>query len=571
MPSKATISLLLCFVLQACGGASPSVDENGKPTLDVTGYQDPIDAKADGVGGRAGLSTDVDNSSTAVWTVRNAWADTDTPSARAAGIAWPANSGLTWDDKYRAWVDSMAKTDRTLMLTTPWGKELAGPALECAELSMFLRIAFASWYELPFFMEAKNGRERVFFGHFGIRTLDGTWRTMPSFRSQYADHSDQAAAFVANQVAWPSDSALRARSISGAKDDAQPALGGVPAGAYFDEIFLNKRVGYFLLIQLAYQGSMHLADSANTFNLEPKATRPGDSLVLRWQAQGIGHTYVVKEHRETGPDSMELEVMSSSMPRQQPYWESAASSSGHFTNENAGGPEYVQYGGGIKRWRVANAVQGRWTNVVLPQEALNFIPTTAPARLQERPELFERLIVPRDPQERVAGLLEQLEIKREHLRNHPSSCSARSAREDVFQSLYDTSQELGMNRAEVDEAYRELEDYVFSELVYNHSKTCCWNSTTPQMYEIIMDFNDKRIKDDGCDSVEVFMANHDNGDGYAQFRAYAERTGRGADWVAWSADEACPQAGVQSDTRDERPSGDACDVLDSGSFWDWFR
>ncbi len=571
MPSKVTVSLALCVALQACGSGSSSLDENGKPTLGVTGYQDPMDAKADGIGGRAGLATGVDSSDTAVWTVRNAWSDTDTPAARAAGIAWSAGSGLTWDDKYRAWVDSMAKSGNTLTLTTPWGKKLAGPALECAELSMFLRIAFASWYELPFFMEAMNGRERVFFGHFGIRTPEGRWQTMPSFRSQYADHSDKAAAFMANQVPWPSDPALRRRSISGAQDDDQPALGGAPAGAYFDEVFLNKRVGYFLLIQLAYQGSMHLADSANTFNLEPEATRPGDSLVLRWQTQGIGHTYVIKEHRETGSDSMELEVMSSSMPRQQPYWESAASSSGHFTAEDAGGPEYVQYGGGLKRWRVASDIAGRWTNVVLPQDAANFIPTTQTMRLEERPEVFARLIVPRDPAERVAGFLEQLEIKRNHLRNHPSSCSARSAREDVFQSLYETSQELGMNRKAVDEAYRELDDYVFAELVYNDSKTCCWNSTTPQMYEIIMDFNDKRIKDDGCESVEVFMASDDNSDGYAQFRAYAEQTGRGADWVAWSADESCPQADVQADTRDERPSGDACDVVESGSFWDWSR
>ena len=37
---------------------------------------------------------------TQVWTVKNKWEDRNTTEAKKAGIAWPANSGLNWDEKY---------------------------------------------------------------------------------------------------------------------------------------------------------------------------------------------------------------------------------------------------------------------------------------------------------------------------------------------------------------------------------------------------------------------------------------------------------------------------------------
>ena len=46
----------------------------------------------------------------------------------------------------------------------------------------------------------------------------------------------------------------------------------------------------------------------------------------------------------------------------------------------------------------------------------------------------------------------------------------------------------------------------------------------------------------------VFKATnvHPANDGYDMFRTYAESVGRGAEWVAWSADEDCPQAELNS-------------------------
>ncbi len=70
---------------------------------------------------------------------------------------------------------------------------------------------------------------------------------------------------------------------------------GARAGAYMDEVFLNKRAGYFMLLTLAHFGSMHLASPRNTFNLKPESIQPGDVLLARWQRRSDGHTLVVKE------------------------------------------------------------------------------------------------------------------------------------------------------------------------------------------------------------------------------------------------------------------------------------
>src|SRR5215510_9424114 len=57
---------------------------------------------------RRSLPVATDTARTQVWTARNQWEDTDTAAARAAGLAWPANSGLTWDAKFSLWVASLA-------------------------------------------------------------------------------------------------------------------------------------------------------------------------------------------------------------------------------------------------------------------------------------------------------------------------------------------------------------------------------------------------------------------------------------------------------------------------------
>ena len=155
LPAAAATALLAA----ACG---PEIVDG--PPDDIYGMDGPVmpvpeSGKEDSLH-RVGLPVSVDNSDTAVWEVHNQWEDTDTPAAREAGLAWGEDSGLTWDEKYQRWVQSLPRIpgldgrNDTFMLTTPWGVERPSPALECAELSMFLRITFAAWYELPLFLES---------------------------------------------------------------------------------------------------------------------------------------------------------------------------------------------------------------------------------------------------------------------------------------------------------------------------------------------------------------------------------------------------------------------------------
>lgn len=556
-----------------------TVDEWGRPVLDGTGYEDPL-SKDDALAGKRGLPISVDSSSTAVWEVKNAWADTDTAEARKAGIAWGENSGLTWEEKFTAWVGSLEKIDKaggfgeTFMLKTPYGFDVPSPTLECAEVAMFLRVTFASWYNLPFFMEAvQSGGERVFFGHFGIRTANGRHPQMPNFKTRYQDHSHLADGVRAGTTAWPVDNTLAGRKLAGGFDDEQEALGeGQHAGAYFDKIFLNKRVGYYLLVHLAFLGSVNLADSANTFNIFPWSIRPGDTLLERWAKTGIGHTLVLMRVRQLGEvevdgqtvPMLEAELASGSMPRRQPSWESPASSKRTFTLEAAGGGDKAAFGGGIKRWRATVNVRGTWTNMVLEPDVDAWINSTDLEAIGARPDQFETVLSSLTPAEKVVALADIIESKRQHLRQFPASCSARINREAVFDEMYALqAEEFGKSKEEVDREFRTFEDYVFAELVYDKSKTCCWNSSTGAMYDLVMQLNEQQVYDEAtgtCNNVLVFKNRDDGSDGFDVFRQFAVEQGRGADWVDWREDEPCAALNIPEATEEEHVWTPLCDL-----------
>jgi hypothetical protein len=586
---------LLCailLVLAACGeepraeddllAQGGQVDENGKPVLGGTGWSEPA-GKDDSLQGRRGLSVAVDRADTSVWEVRNAWSDTDTAEAREAGIAWGEDSGLTWEQKYRAWIDGMQRTDShgwgdTFVLTTPWGKEIDAPSLECAEVAMFLRVAFASWYGLPYFIEGTDRHgNRLYFGHFGVRTADGRWNNMPNFKTRFADYSDRADAYMRGEIEWPSDERLAGLSIPGSFDDRQPMLEEdgeeKHAGAYFDEVFLNKRVGYFMRLHLVYFGSINLADSANTFNLAPEAIEAGDVLIERWQPTGIGHAQIVMRSRDLGSrevdgvdiPQLEAELSSGSMPRRQPKWDSAAASKRSLTASKAGGEGYAEYGGGLKRWRQTKNVGGRWTNVVPADSRDAFVNSTDHEAIAARPARFEEILSELSPEDKIDVLVGVIDAARAHLRNYPASCAARIRREDAFKDLYEIAEQLDMSTEEVDRQYRRFEDYVFAELVYERSKTCCWNSSTSDMYELAIEYNLNRVDDAEagmCREVAVFKNRDDDGDGFELFRQYAESVGRGDAWVDWSADESCSQAGVAADTEADHLWAPYCEVAE---------
>ncbi len=509
---------------------------------------------------RKGLLVATDTSRTQVWTARNKWEDVDTTAAKAAGLAWPANSGLTWDAKYGAWVASLAWIpsvdgySTTVRVTTPWGKTLPSPSLECAEMSLFLRITFAAWYELPLFFESQDATgARVYFGHNGVRTAAGRYASSPEFAIKYKDLSKTAGW----DTAWPKDTALRAKRIAGG-DDTQVAISPTATfGTYLDELHLNKRAGYFTVMALDYLGSMNLADAANTYNIIPDSVRAGDTLIERWQRSGIGHTLVVKEVHDLPGGSKDVTTISGSMPRRQGVRESGQSSKSYFTSAYTGGPgvnsdgdQYAKLGGGLKRWRVAKNVGGYWTNTWMAGDEASWINSTAYARIGERPARFQQILGQVTPQQQRTELLQQIADARHHLSQYPASCSARERREHAFEQLYQVSRSaFGQTTAEVDATYRELADYVLGELEYTKSKTCCWNSSTAAMYDLVIKqaaAEQAAAEAAGtCIAPTVFASRQD---GYQTWSAYAATLGRASDWKAWSEDEACPQRNVATDT-----------------------
>ena len=494
--------------------------------------------KADGVG-IPGLPV---GTQAEVWAVLNQWEDTDTAAARAAGIAWPADSGLNWDEKYQAWVQSLPKEGGTFALSTPFDKTLPAPKLDCADVALALRASFAAWYNLPFFMVSFDKGEPVYFGHFGIRTRHGRWNGMPNF-TQFSDHSDMPPEQY--QAQWPEDSTLRKRGVQAGDD--QPFLGeGARTGTYLDEIHLNKRAGRFIRLMLIFNGSMNLADSRNTFNLAGSALKAGDPVLWRWQALGVGHTMMTIRVDEIADGKLEAQSVWGNLPPTQPTWDGPIATKRNYTDEQGGGrdetTDYAPFNGGVKRFRVAKNLGGRWTNTWMKDDESSWINDNDHDAMHARIDELELLLGEVTPEEHRVALLGVIEQKREHLRNFPASCSARIKREKAFDDLYAVMEEhFGTSSADVDAEFRTFEDYVFAELVYEESKTCCWNSTTATMYETIMDLNHQRQEEAGDACVQPIVFKAVDGD-YDAFRQH-----NSAGWVAWSEDESCPQRNVQDD------------------------
>lgn len=551
MKLRPVLSLLALLPLAACSAAPDGFEE--PETFDQSREAETIAASGP-VANNASASE--------VWSVTNAWTDRNTTEAKKAGVAWGSGSGLTWEQKYAAWVSSFKKIPSsgwgdTVEIPTPYdARAMPGPALECAEVAMTLRITFSSWYHLPFYLtgwDSKAGRA-IFAGHFGFVYSNGNGaKGFPSFRVQYKDYER---AWKGGQ-AWPNDASLRKLHL--ASDDANESLQGAGAGAYFDELFLNKRVGYFARLTLLYFGSVNLADPVNLFHIAPEATSAGDVLLERWQKRGIGHTIPVIHVDQTGGEHLAISVASGSMPRRQPKWDGPDQSQWSFTNPMTGGlgeasdgTPYAKLGGGIHRWRTPVLRGGRWSNEVPAVDKSVYIPSADLEAIGARPERFAQLLAEGTPEEQRTAALDRIESSRAHLREHPSSCSARTSREDAFDKLYDIStQHFSMDKAAVDKQYRTIEDHVFGELAYDKSKTCCWNSTTKAMADLVTayakDEQTKATQQGQCVQPTVFRASG-GGDGYAAFRAYAKSVGREADWKSWSEDEPCAQRAVLEDT-----------------------
>jgi len=255
----------------------------------------------------------------------------------------------------------------------------------------------------------------------------------------------------------------------------------------------------------------------------------------RWQAQGVGHTMFIIEVDELEAGTIDARIVEGNLPPAQPRLLDAVSSKLRLVNGYGGGSGYSENNGGLKRFRVAKNIGGYWTNTWMSADEASWINDTDHEAMQDRITQLQGLLGEVSPEEKLDALVGILEQKREHLREKPASCSARIKREEAFGEIYElAAEEFGMSKAEVDQMYRTEEDYIFAELVYAESKTCCWLGSTEAMYETIMAVNEQRQADaQACLEPLVFKAVDGE---YEAFRSYAPGT-----WAAYSNDENCPQ------------------------------
>lgn len=561
---------MLVLLATACAVGSPSALDQAAEETGIEGPFDAVPPEGAADGALPAGPAVAAGAATEVWAIRNQWDDTTSTDARRAGLAWGADSGLTWEEKYDRWIASLEIVSRqgagrTFRMRTPYGdRAFDAPTLECAETAMFLRVTFASWYGLPFFMTGydASSRQTMYAGHFGFVTSSGArLARFPSFRTDYRDYT---ASYRAGQ-AWPSDARLRGMRL-GTDDEVvflSTASSVAGAGTYFDELYLNKRVGYFMRLLLLYFGSGNVADSANTFQAQAEALAPGDLLVERWQRRGIGHVMPIFRRTDGTDGTFEVSIASGSMPRRQPLWADTAEARHYFTSDytggqgtNSDGDAYARLGGGLRRWRTPVVVSGRWRNMIRTADRGVAIADTDLATIAARPARFGALLANASPEDRRAGAIARIAAARAHLAEHPASCSARTAREDAFADLYAVMDDyFGEDRAAVDAQQRTLEDYVFGELDYAHARTCCWDTTTAAMQSIVMQY--ARSEQDAaraagmCAAPTVFRAEQADrdagGDGFGRWRTYAASIGRAADWRSWSEDEACAARDAHGD------------------------
>ncbi len=551
-----TLASLALSATALIGCASQEPDDAD----DVEGVAEPLPAnltpgKEDGIG-RRGLAVDGNYAETEAWKVKNRWEDRTTAEAKKAGMAWPVNSGLSWDEKFAAWMGSLefvpSETSgyyQTIRITTPWGKVLPSGKLDCADGALLLRATFAAWYNLPFMISA-GGNPTVYFGHFGARTSTGPWASAVKIANIYKDFSATPPANLAN---WPKDSRLRNMHLhgqtNGVYQDELPfyLAPGEGTGAYLDELHLNKRAARMMMYLLAYTGSENLADSANTYNLQPSALRTGDTLVYRRAPNGSGHTMLMLRVKDLGAGRKEAQNVFGNEPPAQLYVESPSTTKRNLTSNQGGGEglsqdnrtPYVKLGGGIKRWRVAKAINGYWTNTWMDGDEANWVDSTDYPRLAKRPAQFETILGQASPTVLRDELISQIELKREHLRNNPSSCSARAGREQLFDQLISLSAtNFGLNAEQVERKYRNVEDYIYAPLDYPKSRTCCWNSSSRSMHETIM----KQVaaaQATGCTKPTVFKQTAGT---FGAYQTYA--AANMLPWGTWRADEECASSSL---------------------------
>ncbi len=278
---------------------------------------------------------------TQVWKVTRDWNDKN------------AATGNTFEKDYSDWVASLPKTSslsrgETITVKTPRGapyeRELAAPVLEAAHTAIFARVAYASWMGLPFYLKSGD----LHAGHFGFVAASG--KPHPSCEAPDCVSDFRAIASPKEWRSgqpWPSDASLRRKNPASYKQqlsfvDVTPGTKG-GAGAWFDEVLLDKRVGHFLVTLIDLFDPVKLAQDGNMVHVTPEATAPGDVLLHRHSKHaGVGHAFFVYQTSSVPEGRMRVELLSGSMPARQAAWLSPKESRDYFLAPSAGGPKTVE-------------------------------------------------------------------------------------------------------------------------------------------------------------------------------------------------------------------------------------
>ena len=217
--------------------------------------------------------------------------------------------------------------------------------------------------------------------------------------------------------------------------------------------------------------------------------------------------------------------------------------------------------GQTRRWRTAVWKGGKWLNQVAATDAPDAIENHDLDAISARPDRFDEILVSGSPEEQLATIQQRIGLAREHLRKYPASCSARASREAAFTELRDLAPRIGKTADQVEAENRLLEDYVYADLTYAASKTCCWNSTNDKMAQIVLDYATKeqaRADVQRVCKLTVFKNGAGGKPNYDLFKQHAAGLGRAADWKEWTEDERCEQRAVAEDALTTAAKANQC-------------
>ena len=540
---------VVAALLAACV-SGPSDDLDGVSELNPG----PPAGKADSAGIPA-LPVHGDYTATQAWVVTNQWEDTDTPDARAAGIAWSANSGLTWDQKYAAWVGSLQQiptldnTFTTVTISTPFGKSVPGPKLDCADLAILLRMSFAAWYHLPFYLSptTTTRRSTSVTSACARRPARGT---STSNWSKYADYEHRRRRSTRRTGPRTRRCARAASPRATTCRTSGPARARARSSTRSTS---NKRAARLILFTQAFLGSHNMVDSQNTYNLVPEALPHRRRADVRARADRRRPHDDRHARHALAPGSLQAEAIYGNDPPAQPAWQDPAETKSLFTDDEGGGPSlntayggmtpYSHLNGGLKRLRVAKEKHGYWVNTWMDADEASWINDTDYDAIAARPARFAELLGSSDPAVERDQLLAAIAEKRAYLPRSPGVVRrARRSRERVREALH---ADAGQLRHDARDGRRAVphDDRGLRRSRRSTTRTRARAAGTRRLRDVRPHHGVRAAaageRRRAASSRPIFKLTANS---YDPFAAFATQTGQASRGCRWTADESCAQA-----------------------------